>query len=268
MPSVAFIGIPYDAGSTFQRGAAKAPDIIRKSLYSEHTNLFSENGIDLSKDRALLDLGNLSLENDRISAFETIENNIAEIITNDIPLISLGGDHSITYPILKGITSKHKTLSVIQFDAHPDLYPDYKGERYSHASPFARIMEDGLVSSLTQIGIRANTDIQRNFSKDYNIETIGMDDIQDIMNYELLSDNPVYISIDIDCLDPAFAPGVSHPEPGGISVRFLLDLLARIDSHIVGVDIVEYNPDRDINNLTACVCAKLIKEITGKILRG
>ena len=268
MQSIGFIGIPFDDASSYQKGASKAPDKIRAALYSESGNLTTENNIDLSKERAIIDFGNLHLTNNILESFEIIENNIFEIINNNIPLISLGGDHSITFPILKAFSRIYDNITIIQFDAHPDLYNDYNGNKYSHASTFTRILENKLCKNLTQIGIRANTNVQMENAKKFNVETITMSEIDDLLNYHLYGDGVVYLSIDLDCLDPAFAPGVSHPEPGGFSTRFLLDIIGRIESRIIGADIVEYNPDNDINNLTAKVCSKIFKETVGKILRG
>lgn len=268
MQSIGFIGIPFDESSSYKKGAAKAPDRIREALYCECGNLTTENQIDLSKERSLIDFGNLRLTNDIIESNEIIEKNIYEIINNEISLISLGGDHSITYPILKAFSRMYENITIIQFDAHPDLYNDYKGNIYSHASTFTRILENNFCKNLTQIGIRANTEEQIINAKKFKVETITMTDIDDLLNYQLYSEGVVYLSIDIDCLDPAFAPGVSHPEPGGFSTRLLLDIIGRIESRIIGADIVEYNPDNDINNLTAKVCSKILKEIAGKIIRG
>ncbi|MDP6170075.1 MAG: arginase family protein, partial [Candidatus Marinimicrobia bacterium] len=135
---------------------------------------------------------------------------------------------------------------------------------YSHASPFARIMENGLAHSLTQIGIRTMNDHQNDQAKRYNVIVITMNEFSSDLKFAF--EDPIYISIDLDGIDPAFAPGVSHPEPGGLSTRALLKILSNIQGKIIGADIVEYNPNNDINNITAITAAKLLKELMGKIL--
>lgn len=178
--------------------------------------------------------------------------------------ISLGGDHSITYPIVRGFARKFKDLSILHFDAHPDLYDSYQGNRYSHASPFARIMEHGLVKRLVQVGIRTFTADQREQVRKYGVESIEMRQLTDSLQLEFNS--PVYISFDVDALDPAFAPGVSHREPGGMSTRQAIDLIQRLRGQVVGADIVEFNPRMDPLHVTGTVCAKLLKEIAAKML--
>lgn len=265
--SVAFIGVPYDGGSTFLRGPAEAPLKIREALFCDSGNLYTENGIDLGTERKLIDFGNLDLSGDTGSVFGEIEKNIFEIIDNDLPLISLGGDHSITYPLVKAFNKKYHNLTIIHFDAHPDLYDIYNNDKYTNASPFARIMEEKLAEDMIQIGIRTFTSHQREQAKKFNVTGIEMKNIQEAFENEFLCDTPVYISVDVDCLDPAFAPGVSHPEPGGLSTRSFLQILQGFNFHIVGADIVEFNPSRDINNLTAFTSAKIFKEIAGLILK-
>ena len=159
---------------------------------------------------------------------------------------------------------KYKDLNVLHFDAHPDIYDSYQGNRNSHASPFARIMEQGLVKRLVQVGIRTFTADQREQVKKFGVESIEMRNLTG--NIELAFDGPVYISFDVDALDPAFAPGVSHREPGGMSTRQALDLIQRLRGKVVGADIVEFNPRMDPLHITGTVCAKLLKEIAARML--
>jgi arginase family enzyme len=156
-------------------------------------------------------------------------------------------------------------VNILHFDAHPDLYDNFEDNPWSHASPFARIMEDGLASRLVQVGIRTLSPHLRKQAHRFGVEIHEMKDL-DIKSVGQDFVGPVYISCDLDALDPAFAPGVSHHEPGGLSVRDILGIVQRLPNRIVGADIVEYNPDRDINDMTAMVAAKLLKEIAGKML--
>ena len=195
-----------------------------------------------------------------------IEQSVLTLLNDDLIPLSLGGDHSITYPAIKAVSSKQKNLSVLHFDAHPDLYDDFQGNRYSHASPFARLMEEGLVKRLVQVGIRTINRHQREQADRFGVEVWEMRHWRD--HYAPQFDAPVYISFDIDALDPAFAPGVSHREPGGLTTRQALDLIINLRGQIVGADIVEFNPRMDPLHVTATVCAKLLKEIAAKMLLG
>ena len=261
---VALIGLLSDANSSYKRGAAEAPGFIRQALHCESSNLCSELGIDLAKNPRFVDLGDRPVDDDAES-FLAIESEICKINeVGALPLV-LGGDHAITYPVLRAIHRTHGPVNLLHFDAHPDLYHDFEGNPYSHASPFARIMERGLVSRLVQVGIRTLNKGQREQVERFGVETHEMMTL-DINAIGRDFVGPVYISCDMDALDPAFAPGVSHHEPGGLSVRDILGVIQRLPNRIVGADIVEYNPVRDINNMTAMVAAKLLKEIAGKML--
>ena len=132
--------------------------------------------------------------------------------------------------------------------------------------PFARIMERGVVRRLVQVGIRTATGHQREQARRFGVETIEMKEWGNAP--DLAFDAPLYVSVDLDVLDPAYAPGVSHPEPGGMSTRELIDSIQRLDARIVGADIVELNPRRDPSGLSATVCAKLVRELATKMLEG
>lgn len=261
---VALIGLLSDANSSYKRGAAEAPGFIRQALHCESSNLCSELGVDLAKNSRFVDLGDHPV-NDDAESFLAIESVIFKINeVGALPLV-LGGDHAITYPVLRAVHRAHGPVNLLHFDAHPDLYHDFEGNPYSHASPFARIMERGLVSRLVQVGIRTLNKGQRKQVERFGVETHEMMTL-DINAIGRDFVGPVYISCDIDALDPAFAPGVSHHEPGGLSVRDILGVIQRLPNRIVGADIVEYNPKLDINGMTAMVAAKLLKEIAGKML--
>jgi agmatinase len=261
---VALIGIMSDVNSSFKRGAAAAPEYIRRALHCGSSNLCSELGVDLAGNHGFVDVGDRRVADDPES-FLAIETEISEIVEQGaIPLI-LGGDHAISYPALRAINQAHGQVNILHFDAHPDLYDDYEGNPWSHASPFARIMENGLASRLVQVGIRTLNEGQRAQVERFGVETHEMRNL-DLVSIGHDFEGPVYISCDIDALDPAFAPGVSHHEPGGLSVRDMLAIIQRLPNRIVGADIVEFNPQRDINDMTAMVAAKLLKEIAGRML--
>jgi arginase len=262
---LALIGFRYDENSSFMKGAADAPPQIRAAFRSEASNLFSESGVDLGAEGLFFDAGDI----EPVSGSETmslIQDSISTLLSDDLAPISLGGDHSITYPIVKAIARKFPNLSILHFDAHPDIYDEFQGNRYSHASPFARIMEEKLASRLVQVGVRTINTHQREQIKRFGLEVVEMRDWREGLAFEF--ESPVYISFDLDALDPAFAPGVSHREPGGLSTRQAIDLIQRLKGRVVGADIVEFNPRMDPLHVTGTVCAKLLKEIAARMVSG
>ena len=263
-PPLALVGFRFDENSSFLRGAAEAPPLVRAALASEASNSWSEAGIEVSAAR-FFDAGDFG-PGPGVDMLSRVESATAELLGRGYAPIALGGDHAITVPILRAFAKAHPRLSILHFDAHPDLYDEFGGNRYSHACPFARIMEERLAGRLVQVGIRAANAHQRAQAARFGVEMIEMKDFRGGLS--LRFDTPVYISFDLDGLDPAFAPGVSHREPGGLSTRQALDVIAGIGAPVVGADVVEFNPRMDSSGLTAGVCAKLVKEIAGRMLAG
>jgi len=263
---VALIGIRSDANSSYLRGAADAPASIRHALHCGASNLCSELGVDIDSNPRFVDVGDRVIADDN-GSFLAIESHIDEITRRGAVPLVLGGDHAITYPVMRAICSAHGPVNILHFDAHPDLYDDFEGNPYSHASPFARILEVGLAKRLVQVGIRTLSKHLRGQAERFGVEVHEMKDI-DHSSIGRDFEGPVYISFDMDALDPAYAPGVSHHEPGGLSVRDVLAVIQQLANPIVGADIVEYNPARDINDMTAMVAAKLLKEIAGRMLQN
>lgn len=260
------IGICSDENSSFKKGTAEAPPLIREALHNGSANLSAECGLSLGNNKRVNDIGDVNIGSGS-AAFMKIEEHISQILEQGGLPLTLGGDHAITYPIIKAIAKHHQSFSILHFDAHPDLYDELDGNRLSHACPFARIMESSLASRLIQVGIRTLNGHQKSQVEKFSVETHEMSHF-DAQNFNPNLTGPVYISFDIDALDPAFAPGVSHFEPGGLSVRDVLDIIQKIEVPIIGADIVEYNPKHDINGMTAMVAAKLVKEIGGMILKS
>ena len=253
--SFVLVGVPTDRNSSHLRGPARAPRAIREALLSGASNLTSESGMALDAPGVMVDAGDLALtESD--ADVGVIESAFRAL---DRPFVALGGDHSITYPILRGLAASGRRVNILHFDAHPDLYDSFEGNRLSHACPFARIMEEGLAGRLVQVGIRTENAHQREQARRFGVETVPMERFSP--EAVPIPEPPLYVTIDIDGLDPAFAPGVSHPEPGGLTVRDLLSVLRRVRGAVVGADVVELNPERDPQGLTAVVAAKLVKEL-------
>jgi agmatinase len=255
------IGVPYDVNSSYRRGAAAAPPLIREALNSPAGNPWSERLVRIQAPDAYEDRGDLPLPASQ-GAMAVIEREFAALAGDERPFVALGGDHSITYPILRGIRGLSKALTILQIDAHPDLYDEFDGDRLSHACPFARIMEEGLATRLVQVGVRATTPHQQEQARRFGVEQIDMLAWSDEAYPALVGD--VYVSIDLDGIDPAYAPGVSHREPGGLSVRDVLTLLKSVDTRLIGADVVELNPTQDVGQLTTGVAAKLTRELLAK----
>jgi len=262
-PTPTLIGIPWDANSSFMRGAAAAPPLVRQALFSPASNLWTETLLDLGAPGRLADAGDISLP-DAADAAGLIERAIGRLMDDGGAPLAVGGDHAVTYPVARAVGARHPGLTILHIDAHPDLYDEFEGNRLSHACPFARIMEEGLAARLIQVGIRALNGHQAEQSRRFGVEIIDMRGWA--AGIRPVAGGPVYVSIDLDGLDPAFAPGVSHREPGGLSVREVIGLVHALPSPPVGADVVEFNPSRDPAGLTAHVAAKLLKELAGRML--
>src|SRR5881398_3857051 len=190
------LGLPYDASSSFLKGTAAAPPLIRQALHSPAGNPWTETGIDLGADRALGDAGDVPLGSSAADARTKIEESVRTLLESGGRPIVLGRDHSVTYPIVRAVRWFHPKLSILHFDAHPDLYPEFEGDRYSHACPFARIMEERLADRLVQVGIRTLTAVQRVQAERYGVEVIDMRDW--VAGRRPTLREPVYVSIDLD----------------------------------------------------------------------
>ncbi|MFC2107707.1 agmatinase [Bacteroidota bacterium] len=258
MNKIIIQGIKFDAKSSYQDGPRLAPPLIREALYGGSMNLFAENGASI-ENLMIEDKGDFEIFN----YFD-----IKELTKNHLDLnrkiLTLGGDHSITFPIMQAYNERHPKIDILHIDAHSDLYDEFEGDKYSHACPFARIMENGIAERLVQVGIRTqNTHLAEQAEK-FNTEIYQMKnlDLTKIPKFE----NPLYISLDMDGFDPAYSPGVSHHEPGGLTSRQVIELIQNIKTRVIGADIVEYNPNRDFQGMTAFLAAKMMKEILVKMI--
>lgn len=261
--SVGLLGIPFDDNSSFEKGPALAPDLIRKVLTSGSLNSATELGIELKNNEQWLDLGNLSFSK-KNHFIDDIYQPSLKFLAANTRLLSMGGDHSISHPLLKAYREYFPKLNILHIDAHSDLYDSFKGNRYANACPFARVMEEGLCDRLVQIGIRTLNQHQRAQIDKFGVESHEIKDWSTGTVFDF--DGPVYLSLDIDGIDPAFAPGVSHREPGGLTSREVINIIHQINAPLVGADIVEFNPHKDIDHMTSQLAAKLVKEIAGKML--
>lgn len=258
MNKVIIQGIQFDEKSSYQQGPKFAPPLIRKALHSGSLNLFAENGVSIETDE-IVDKGDFE-----ISHYFDIEEITKNHLKTGSKVFTLGGDHSITFPVIKAHHNKYPKLDILHIDAHADLYDNFEGDKYSHACPFARIMENGFAVRLVQVGIRTLNTHQADQAEKFGVEIHQMKnlDLTKITEFK----NPLYISLDMDGFDPAFAPGVSHHEPGGLSSRQVIDLIQNLKAEVVGADIVEYNPTKDFKEMTAFLAAKMMKEILAKMI--
>jgi arginase len=263
---IALLGIPYDAKSSYLRGAAQGPAAIRAASTGLAINEFTEKAVNLELDTVMVDLGDVDVSGEYSQVSARVESAVGRILAKQAVPIILGGDHSVTYPVVRALARRYRALDILHFDSHPDLYDELYGDPHSHACSFARIMEDGLARTLVQVGIRAASAPQRANALKYGVRMMEMKDIVGIPALEFA--NPLYISFDLDALDPAYAPGVSHHEAGGLSTRQALDIIHRLKARIIGLDVVELNPTRDPLGITAAAAVKVIKETAGEVVLG
>ncbi len=259
--SIALHGFSWDASSSYARGAAQGPAAIRSNLFSEHSSALALDGTDIASKIAAYDFNDLP--SDAAEAREAIMARVAASLDAGLKPLSLGGDHSVTYPTLKAVAATHGPVNILHIDAHLDLYDELEGDRFSHACPFRRAIEDGLVRNLVQIGIRSAPPAHLEFGAAHGVVSLGSEQIGDIPWDRLNA--PLYMTIDLDGLDPAFAPGVSHIEPGGLTSREVIGLIHTLPVSPVGADIVELNPSRDINLMTTHLAVRLVKELAARL---
>uniref|UniRef100_A0A0E0P4E2 Arginase 1, mitochondrial n=1 Tax=Oryza rufipogon TaxID=4529 RepID=A0A0E0P4E2_ORYRU len=277
--SACLLGVPLGHNSSFLQGPAFAPPRIREAIWCGSTNSSTEEGKELNDPRVLTDVGDVPIQEIRDCGVEddrlmnVVSESVKTVMEEDPlrPLV-LGGDHSISYPVVRAVSEKlGGPVDILHLDAHPDIYDAFEGNIYSHASSFARIMEGGYARRLLQVGIRSITKEGREQGKRFGVEQYEMrtfsKDREKLESLKLGEGvKGVYISVDVDCLDPAFAPGVSHIEPGGLSFRDVLNILHNLQGDVVAGDVVEFNPQRDtVDGMTAMVAAKLVRELTAKI---
>jgi agmatinase len=261
---VVVVGLPTSRNASHLRASADAPALVADALFRVEGNPYAESGVDLGADCAIQYIGALALETD--DEFDRIRCVAAAAFRLGKRPLFIGGDHSVSFPVIAGLHEVLGPVGIVHFDAHPDLYHELQGNPLSHASPFARIMERGYASTLWQYGIRTLTPHQREQMQRFGVHCHEMRHQPHWPPPGLTG--PVYVSIDLDALDPAFAPGVAHHEPGGLSVRELLHLVHAIEGPVIGADVVEYLPTRDLQGVTAVVAAKLARELAGVMLTG
>ena len=262
-----FAGLPCDAQSTFRRGPADAPSRIRLAYDGRCYNATTELGADLAG--LVSDAGDWFPGGSWEETREDYRFRAEELLAGEAVPFFAGGDHAITMPLVEALEVLEEPVHVVQLDAHPDLYPEFDGDRWSHACVGARILEMEHVASLTQIGVRTLNQPQLEVARrhagrltilearDLSIRPSDLSHIPD--------GAPVYLTVDLDAFDPAYAPGVSHPVPGGVSPRQALALIQEAPWRLVGMDAVEVNPSLDQGDRTAVLAARLLHEAMGRV---
>jgi agmatinase len=262
-----FAGLPCDAKSTFRRGPAEGPSRIRLAYDGRCYNATTELGADLAG--RVSDAGDWLPGGSWEETREDYRFRAEELLIGEAVPFFAGGDHAITMPLVEALEVIAEPVHVVQLDAHPDLYPEFDGDRWSHACVGARILEMEHVASLTQIGIRTLNQPQLEVARRHagRLTILEARDLSfrpsDLSH--IPGGAPVYLTVDLDAFDPAYAPGVSHPVPGGITPRQALALLQEAPWRLVGMDVVEVNPSLDQGDRTAVLAARLLHEAMGRV---
>ncbi|OPY70954.1 MAG: Agmatinase [Syntrophorhabdaceae bacterium PtaU1.Bin034] len=246
------LGCPLDATSSFRGGTRFAPESIRKASWTLETySPYLKQDLD---EVEFYDAGNLELlPGDLERSIGIIENAVAEIIGKGKKGLALGGEHLITYPVMKAMTKRFNVIQVVHFDAHCDLRDDYEGQRLSHATVMKRVKELGGLE-VFQIGIRSGT--RQEFE-----ELLPIDSPASLAAH-LDRNRPVYVTFDIDVFDPSLVPGVTTPEPGGLMFKEVVEYFSVLKGmNIVGADIVELAPDYDTTFVSSVTASKIAREI-------
>lgn len=275
--NICAMGIPWDRSSSFRAGAVQGPEYIRHATTEVLYNSYTEAGRNLKEAYQIFDIGDVPVTDlSEMDAKTKIVNIISKHNKYGMKFFFLGGDHLSTYftfTALKRVNNLR--IGLIYLDAHPDLYDHYEGNPYSHACVVKRIIDETNLEpeTIIQVGIRASTKEQTEYSSAMKINTITTTDFQQsgpkkianqIVNLLPKNLDAIYLSLDLDILDPAYAPGVGNPEPAGLSTRELVEFIQDLQGiKLMAFDIVELCPKFDYSGITALAAAKFIKEILG-----
>ena len=277
--AVAVLGVPFDSGVSYRPGARFGPQAVRagsKLLRPYHPAL----DVHPWSVHQVADAGDVGVNPfDLLEAVAQIEAGARDVLRRADRLVTLGGDHTIALPLLRVLAEQHGPVALVHFDAHLDTWDTYFGAPYTHGTPFRRAAEEGLLAldRSAHVGIRGPLYAQSDLDEDRSLgfaaittEEVarrGTDAVVDRVR-ERVGDRPVYVSIDIDVLDPAHAPGTGTPEPGGLTSRELQMVLRGLDGlHLVGGDVVEVAPAYDHAELTALAAAAVAYDVLGLLAR-
>ena len=272
---VAVLGVPFDSGVTYRPGARFGPIAVRNAsrlLRAYHPGLDAEP----FREQQVADAGDVAANPfDIAEAIASIEQGAEDALGSASKLLTIGGDHTIALPLLRVMRRRHGPVALLHFDAHLDTWDTYFGAPYTHGTPFRRAWEEGLLleGAASHVGIRGPIYTRSDLEDDarfgfgivsaMDLETAGIAQVLSTLR-ERLGEAPVYVSVDIDVLDPSHAPGTGTPEAGGLTSRELLAILRGLDGlRFVGADIVEVSPPYDHAELTAIAASHVAYELLG-----
>jgi len=253
-------GIPFDGTVSFRPGTRFGPQAVRQELDGLETySPYLERDL---VDYKICDLGDLTLPfGNTHKVMELIENEARNFVADDKKTLAIGGEHLVSYPLIKAHLEKYPDLHVIHLDAHADLRDDYQGEKLSHASVMRRVFDEMGAGRIWQFGIRSGTKEEFDFAaKNTVMQKFDLEGIAKVVG--LIGDQPVYFSIDLDVLDPSIFSGTGTPEPGGVSFKELMNTMQQMTSlNIVGGDVVELSPHYDLSGVSTAVACKVLREL-------
>ncbi|SDK76426.1 agmatinase [Lentzea albidocapillata] len=272
---VAVVGVPFDTGVSYRPGARFAPAAVREA--SRLLRPYNP-GLDVSPFERLqvVDGGDIAVNPFHIGeAIETIEQASSDLQRDGTRLVTIGGDHTIALPLLRAVSRIHGPVALLHFDAHLDTWDTYFGEPYTHGTPFRRAVEDGILDTeaISHVGTRGplygKKDLEDDRRLGFGIVTSsdvmrrGVDETVDALRQRIGS-RPLYVSIDIDVLDPAHAPGTGTPEAGGMTSRELLEIVRGLRGlNLVGADVVEVAPAYDHADITSVAASHVAYDLVG-----
>ncbi|UOD34254.1 agmatinase [Deferribacteraceae bacterium V6Fe1] len=252
---IAIIGLPYDGTSSYRPGSRFAPNAIREASYGLETYspVFDA---DLEENLSICDTGDIELP------FGDVKRTLSMIYEttkslSDKKVFAIGGEHLVTLPVFQALKERFPELYVIHFDAHADLRDNYLGDTLSHATVIRRISDMAGFDKIFQYGIRSGTKEEYQLIKKHNILNRPIDEVK-----KIIGNSPVYLTVDLDVLDPSIFPGTGTPEPGGYTYLQLLESLRNLcGMNIIGCDVVELSPHYDTSGVSTIVAAKVIREL-------
>ena len=279
---VAIIGVPFDAGTSYRPGARFGPHAVRQASRQLRTNYHPNYDVEPFKVQQVADAGDITCNPFNIDeAIKQIEDGATDLLSRVENLITIGGDHTIALPLLRAVNKKcGQPVALVHFDAHLDTWDTYFGAPYTHGTPFRRAREEGLFldDASMHVGIRGPLYSRDDLKEDADLgfKIIHCDDFQTQSIDQIVKrikdrvgDNPLYLSIDIDVLDPAHAPGTGTPEIAGMTSREMLNVLRGLsDMNLVSADVVEVAPAYDHAELTSTAAATIVFELINIIAKN
>ncbi|MEJ6586892.1 MAG: agmatinase [Pelagibacterales bacterium] len=279
---VAIIGVPFDAGTSYRPGARFGPQAVRQASRQLRTNYHPNYDVEPFKVQQVADAGDITCNPFNIDeAIKQIEDGATDLLSRVENIITIGGDHTIALPLLRAVNKKcGQPVALVHFDAHLDTWDTYFGAPYTHGTPFRRAREEGLFldDASMHVGIRGPLYSRDDLKEDADLgfKIIHCDDFQTQSIDQIVKrikdrvgDNPLYLSIDIDVLDPAHAPGTGTPEIAGMTSREMLNVLRGLsDMNLVSADVVEVAPAYDHAELTSTAAATIVFELINIIAKN